>query len=118
MTTPNCLIPGRDARIDWQSSVCVRAFHPPSYSPPLRSSVHLDRIVAIFPSLFSRWKKFFAKNPSRERGAGCPRVVPGYDGWWYRVIDGNWKFDWQVFDVVVVDFKLAARRRREMTGRV
>lgn len=63
-------------------------------------------------------EKILAKNPSRERGAGCPRVVPGYDGWWYRVIDGNWKFDWQVFDVVVVDFKLAARRRREMTGRV
>lgn len=34
------------------------------------------------------------------------------------VIDGNWKFDWQVFDVVVVDLKLAARRRQEMTGRV
>ena len=25
------------------------------------------------------------------------------------VIDGNWKFDWQVFGVLVVDFELAAR---------
>lgn len=25
------------------------------------------------------------------------------------MIDGNWKFDWQVFDVLVVDFELAAR---------
>lgn len=73
--------------------------------------------------LFSHWKKIFREKSLEsiacaEGERGGVRVVIGGSGIGRPVIDGNWKFDWQVFDVVVVDLKLAARRRQEMTGRV
>lgn len=57
-------------------------------------------------------EKFFAKNLSRVAGwkGGVRAFVPGYDIG-RPVIDGNWKFDWQVFDMAVADLKPGRGRK-------
>ena len=109
MTTPNCLIPGRDARIDWQSpraSVSVpvrehactraRAFPPRFPRRVVASSWLFDEIMTlsgylgraaatgriIFSAEISRSLDLHVGGCTYE--AGVARVVPDYDRRRYR----------------------------------